>query len=131
MESCTTFCWEVVAHQGSCNTPGELWLWYVRTSQITHRNFLYSEVWKCYIYVCSLCYFLYLLQSNYNYVTLFVHYCSRRKWKTMFLVLFRYCYVYVCIWLMLLSIYLKQNDILISKNQRCKYYIYLKHHVHI
>ena len=29
MGSCTTFHWEVVAHQGSCNTPGELWLWYI------------------------------------------------------------------------------------------------------
>ena len=29
MESCTTFHWEVIAHQGSCNTPGEMWLWYI------------------------------------------------------------------------------------------------------
>ena len=29
MGCCTTFHWEVIVHQGSCNILGELWLWYI------------------------------------------------------------------------------------------------------
>ena len=33
MKSCIIFHWEVIAYQGSCNTPGELWLWYITFKQ--------------------------------------------------------------------------------------------------
>ena len=53
MGSCTILHWEVVAHQGSCNTPGELWLWYITFkpqklplilgAKVLHKHYLFSK----------------------------------------------------------------------------------------